>query len=200
MQHRYFLLNKPANMVSQFVSTHNKRLLCDVDFNFPEGTHAIGRLDDASEGLLILTTDKRVTRLIFLADKPHPRSYLVMVQNHVSDATLLQLKSGVNIKIKEGAFYNAIPTDVQIIKQPLEHYQWAVDGREQYPHTWLLITLTEGKYRQVRKMVMAVRHRCLRLIRLNIAELKVADIAPGQVLEIPADTFFVQAGVTIPPQ
>lgn len=187
-------------MVSQFVSTHNKRLLCDVDFSFPEGTHAIGRLDDASEGLLILTTDKRVTRLIFLADKPHPRSYLVMVQNQVTEETLLQLKNGVIIKIKQGAYYDAIPTDVQVIKQPLEYYKWATDTREQYPHTWLLITLTEGKYRQVRKMVMAVKHRCLRLIRLNIAALNVGDIAPGQVLELSTDTFFAQAGISIPPQ
>ena len=187
-------------MVSQFVSTHNKRLLCDLDFNFPEGTHAIGRLDDASEGLLILTTDKRVTRLIFLAEKPHPRSYLMMVQNHVTDATLLELKTGVKIIVKQGAYYNAIPTDVQIIKSPLQHYQWATDDREKYPHTWLLITLTEGKYRQVRKMVMAVRHRCMRLIRLNIAELKVEGIAPGEVLELPAHTFFTQAMVGLPNQ
>ena len=49
-------------MVSQFVSSHKVMLLGDMDFNFPEGTHAIGRLDSTSEGLLILTTDKSVTR------------------------------------------------------------------------------------------------------------------------------------------
>jgi 23S rRNA pseudouridine2457 synthase len=57
--HRYFIINKPYDMVSQFVSTHPVRLLGDLDFNFPEGTHPIGRLDSSSEGLLILTTNKK---------------------------------------------------------------------------------------------------------------------------------------------
>ena len=51
--HRYFILNKPYNMVSQFVSSHDVNLLRNIDFDFPEGTHAIGRLDNLSEGLLI---------------------------------------------------------------------------------------------------------------------------------------------------
>ena len=51
--HRYFLLNKPMNMVSQFVSTHQVNLLSNINFDFPEGTHAIGRLDQMSEGLLL---------------------------------------------------------------------------------------------------------------------------------------------------
>jgi 16S rRNA U516 pseudouridylate synthase RsuA-like enzyme len=63
--HRYFIINKPYNMVSQFISSHNVRLLGDLDFDFPEGTHAIGRLDNHSEGLLLLTTNKKVTRLLF---------------------------------------------------------------------------------------------------------------------------------------
>ncbi len=57
-QDRYFILNKPYDMVSQFVSTHEVPLLGDVLFDFPEGTHAIGRLDKNSEGMLLLTTNK----------------------------------------------------------------------------------------------------------------------------------------------
>jgi 23S rRNA pseudouridine2457 synthase len=64
-------------MVSQFVSTHEVRLLGDLDFHFPEGTHAVGRLDNLSEGLLILTTNKKVTRLLFQGEQPHKRTYLV---------------------------------------------------------------------------------------------------------------------------
>src|SRR5882757_1715335 len=100
--HHYFILNKPYNVVSQFVSPHNVALLSDLKFNFPEGTHAIGRLDNHSEGLLLLTTDKRVTRLLFLGDEPHQRTYLVMVQNKMIAETLQRLKEGISIKIKTG--------------------------------------------------------------------------------------------------
>ena len=98
---RYILLNKPYNMVSQFISSHDVPLLGDLDFQFPEGTHAIGRLDKTSEGLLILTTDKTVTRKLFLAAQPHKRSYLVMVQNKVTAETLSRLQQGISIQIKQ---------------------------------------------------------------------------------------------------
>ena len=182
--HRYFIINKPTNMVSQFVSTHEVGLLGDLDFDFQEGTHAIGRLDKDSEGLLLLTTDKRVTRLLFLAKVPHLRTYLVMVQNEVTPQTLQQLKEGIPIKIKDGETYIARPTNIEVIKNALELYPFATDRREVYAHTWLLITLTEGKYRQVRKMVLAARHRCLRLVRLSISNIKLGSLQPGEVKEV----------------
>ncbi len=182
-------------MVSQFVSTHDVGLLGDLSFDFPEGTHAIGRLDKDSEGLLILTTDQRVTRLLFLAEKPHLRTYLVMVQNEVKPETFQQLKEGIPIKIKDGASYLALPNAIEIVKLPNELYPFATDHREQYPHTWLLITLTEGKYRQVRKMVLAARHRCQRLIRLSISNLRLENLKPGEVKEMDAHSFYSLLGI-----
>ncbi len=177
-------------MVSQFVSPHNVGLLGDLDFNFPEGTHAIGRLDLDSEGLLLLTTDKTVTRLLFLAEKPHLRTYLVMVQNEMSDETLQQLRDGIPIKIKDGENYLAKPVAIERVKNPESLYPYATDHRNAYPHTWLLITLAEGKFRQVRKMVLAARHRCQRLVRLSISNLQLGNLAPGEVKEMAAKEFF----------
>jgi 23S rRNA pseudouridine2457 synthase len=194
--HRYFILNKPANMVSQFVSSDIVRLLGDLPFPFPEGTHAIGRLDKDSEGLLLLTTDKAVTRLVFLGEKPHKRTYLIMVQNEMSEATFEQLKNGVDIKIKNGEKYTARPQKLVRIADPVALYPWAADPREKYPHTWLLITLTEGKYRQVRKMALTVRHRCLRLIRLQMENVTLEGIAPGEVKELGKETFYQLAGIS----
>ena len=177
-------------MVSQFVSSHDVKLLGDMDFEFPEGTHAIGRLDSPSEGLLILTTDKTVTRKLFLAKQAHTRSYLVMVQHKMTDETLRALQNGVSIPINDTDFYLAKPYSVKIINDPTSLYKYATDPREIYPHTWLLITLTEGKFRQVRKMVMAVKHRCLRLIRLSISNILLDDLAPGKVKELDEEKFY----------
>jgi len=80
IKHRYFIIYKPYNMVSQFVSSHDVRLLGDLDFDFPAGTHAIGRLDNHSEGLLLLTTNPKITRLLFQGITPHERKYLVQVK------------------------------------------------------------------------------------------------------------------------
>ena len=187
-------------MVSQFISSHKVGLLGDLDFAFPEGTHAIGRLDNESEGLLILTTDKRVTRLLFLAAQPHKRTYLVMVQNEITPQTFQQLKEGVPIRIKSGEYYTAKPDAIEIIRDPVLLYAYATDRRVQYPHTWLLITLTEGKFRQVRKMVLAVRHRCLRLIRLSISDMVLGDLPPGTVKELEQQEFFKRLGIQQPGQ
>ncbi|HEU5054302.1 MAG TPA: pseudouridine synthase [Hanamia sp.] len=188
--HRYFILNKPAGIVSQFISSDKVPLLGSIDFDFPVGTHAIGRLDKDSEGLLLLTTNKKITRLLFRGSKPHLRTYLVMVQNEISEATFQKLKEGVPIKIANGENYVARPEAVFRVSDAVSLYPWAMDQRENYPHTWLLITLTEGKFRQIRKMVLALRHRCQRLIRLSIENITVDRIEPGQVKELDEVSFF----------
>lgn len=179
-------------MVSQFVSTHQVRLLGDLDFNFPEGTHAVGRLDNHSEGLLILTTNKKITRLLFLADTPHKRTYLVQVNNTISKEDLHLLQTGVPIRIKGGNNYTTPPCEVSIIEKPELLYNTANTSTQYGPHTWLMITLTEGKFHQVRKMMGAIRHRCKRLIRISIEELALGELAPGCVREMEEADFFKQ--------
>jgi 23S rRNA pseudouridine2457 synthase len=195
MMNRFFVLNKPANMVSQFVSSDEVPLLGNIDFPFPEGTHAIGRLDKDSEGLLLLTTDKKITRLIFSGKKTHERTYLVMVQNEITQETFDHFSNGVTIKVKNGESYLARPKKLERVDNAVSLYPWAADAREIYPHTWLLITLTEGKYRQIRKMTLALRHRCLRLIRLSMEDITIDDIPPGAVKELDQETFYRQAGI-----
>lgn len=177
-------------MVSQFVSTHTVRLLGDLDFQFPEGTHAVGRLDNESEGLLILTTNKKVTRLLFQGEKKHTRTYLVLVKNHVSEETIQQLRSGISIRVKGGENFISSPCEASIVLNAKAIYKYASDTREAYPHTWLLLTLTEGKFHQVRKMVLAVNHRCLRLIRVSIENILLDDLKPGEVKAFEEEEFF----------
>jgi 23S rRNA pseudouridine2457 synthase len=189
--HRYFALYKPYNMVSQFVSTHDvNNLLTNIDFPFPEHTHAIGRLDNLSEGLLLLTTNKKVTRLLFQGEVPHERTYLVKVKNVVTEETLKQLNEGVTIRIEGGAYYTTPPCRVEIVERPADLPPLPNDIAVAYPHTWLTITLTEGKFHQVRKMVAAVHHRCQRLVRISIEDILLDGLQPGCIREIEEEEFF----------
>ena len=195
--HRYFIINKPYNMVSQFVSSHKVVLLGNLNFNFPEGTHAIGRLDNNSEGLLLLTTNKKVTRLLFLGDTPHKRTYLVQINNQISAENLLRLQSGVTIKVKGGEAYHTAAVDVQELSSPEKYYHSTATLPIYGPHTWLLITLTEGKYHQVRKMIGAIHHRVKRLIRVSIEDLELGNLQPGEVKELAEHTLFEQLKISM---
>lgn len=190
--HRYFIINKPYNMVSQFVSPDKVGLLKDIPFRFPEGIHAIGRLDNQSEGLLILTTNKKVTKLLFESKVPHKRTYLLQVRDIVTEEKLKLLQTGVTIRVKGGGFYTTSPCEVMIVDKPTNLYNRENEFKEGLPNTWLTITLTEGKFHQVRKMTDAVRHRCKRLIRLSIEDLALNDLQPGEVKEIEEKDFFEQ--------
>jgi 23S rRNA pseudouridine2457 synthase len=187
---RYFIVNKPYKMVSQFVSPDKVNLLGDIDFEWPEGTHAIGRLDNNSEGLLILTTNKRVTKLLFESETPHKRTYLVQVEKVVNEERLRQLQTGITIRVKGGGYYTTAPCDVQIVEKPANLPKRGHEFREDLPHSWLTITLTEGKYHQIRKMVSSVYHHCKRLIRVSIEDMELGDLPPGGVREFEEEEFF----------
>lgn len=188
--HRYFIIHKPYNMVSQFVSSDKVRLLGELDFDFPEGTHAVGRLDSHSEGLLILTTNKKVTRLLFESDTPHQRTYLVQVKNVIKEEKVHQLRTGVPIIVDNKETYITKPCEVRIVEGPKEWAPGVTEIPREYPHTWLEVNLVEGKFHQVRKMVAAVGHPCRRLIRVAIEDLHLGDLPPGGVQEWEERRFF----------
>ncbi len=196
---RYFVLNKPYNMVSQFVSSHEVPLLTELDFKFPEGTHAIGRLDINSEGLLLLTTNKKITRLLFDGRK-HERRYTVQVKKIVSDASLLRLQTGVDIIVQKGATYNTGFNKISRVGRPEYLPVIATEITGSYSSTWLQLVLTEGKFHQVRKMVAAIGHPCRRLVRTAIEdiELNALHLQPGEVLEMTELEFFKRLNLTAP--
>lgn len=188
--HRYFLVNKPYNMVSQFVSSHDVQLLGSLSFDFPEGTHAIGRLDQNSEGLLLLTTNKKITKLLFQGPVPHKRTYLVQVKNAMSADTATKLAAGISISAKTGGSFTTTPCEVNIVPKPKGLFEMGKPLHKNVVTTWILITLTEGKFHQVRKMVAAVNHKCIRLIRVAIEDLQLGNMQPGEVVELTEHEFF----------
>ncbi len=189
---RYFIVNKPYDMVSQFISPHNVRVLGDLGFDFPEGTHPIGRLDNHSEGLLLLTTDKRVTRLLFQGEIPHRRTYWVKVKHQVDEEGLERLRNGVPIRVHGGDCYVTAPCEADRMPEPAGLFNHDKETKDYLPYDWLSITLTEGKFHQVRKMADAIGHRCIRLIRISIEELTLAGLEPGGVRELEETEFYTR--------
>lgn len=177
-------------MVSQFVSSHNVTLLGDLNYTFPEGIHAIGRLDNWSEGLLLLTTDKSITRRLYSDIIPHSRTYLVQVRKKVDETALKKLQSGITIIIKGGKEYTTANCNVSIVTNPEDYISYVHPDKEYEPTSWLLMTLYEGKFHQVRKMVDAAGHRCKRLIRVSIENLNLGKMQPGEVQPIQKDDFY----------
>jgi 23S rRNA pseudouridine2457 synthase len=109
------------------------------------------------------------------------RTYLVQVKNKVHQDTLKQLRNGINISASNGTTYTSTPCNVDLIDPPQYLWDNGLQLHENQQSDWLSIELTEGKYHQVRKMVAAMHHRCIRLVRWSIEELTVASIAPGEV-------------------
>lgn len=187
---RYFVIYKPYKMISQFVSPYVHRLLGDLDFDFPEGTNAVGRLDDDSEGLLILTTDKSLTKRLLHPERKHKRNYIVQVERKVEAEAIEKLSNGLEILIKKKGSYMTLPCEVTLIDKPENLPDRAHSFKEFLPHSWLEFVLMEGKNRQIRKMCSAVRHDCKRLIRTKIEDLELGEMQPGDVREIPQKELF----------
>ena len=186
MKHRHFILHKPYGYLSQFVNNQtrrkNKKLLGEL-FGFPEGTMSIGRLDEDSEGLLLLTTDGKVSAHV--TSKKVEKEYYVQVDGEITDEALERLESGVEIGI-HGRKHQTLPCKaVQLRTAPaLPPRAKKIRDERHGPTSWLSITITEGKFRQVRKMSAAVGFPTLRLIRIRIGTIMLGDLPPGKVIEV----------------
>lgn len=188
--HKHFIIYKPYNYLSQFVNNQtkrtNKKLLGDL-FDFPEHTMAIGRLDEKSEGLLLLTTDGKTSE--FVRSNIVEKEYYVQVDGEINKNAIDQLKNGVIINV-EGKSYKTKPCKAFIIKDIPIFPERSKKVRDQRhgPTSWISITLKEGKFRQVRKMTAQVGFPTLRLIRVRIGNIKLDKMISGEVIEIEAIT------------
>ncbi|CAL2102251.1 Pseudouridine synthase [Tenacibaculum sp. 190130A14a] len=185
-KHRHFIIHKPYGYLSQFINNQTKRkkkLLGDLDFNFPNGTMAIGRLDVKSEGLLLLTTDGKVSDFITTRGKVE-KEYYVQVNGAISSFEIEKLSQGVEIGI-HGKKYITKPCKVTLIDTPnFEERSKKIRDDRHGPTSWVSITLTEGKFRQVRKMTSAVGFPTLRLVRIRIGNILLNDLQSGEVIEV----------------
>ena len=183
--HQHFKLFKPYGFLSQFLpeSRKKKRLLGEL-YNFPDKTMAIGRLDHDSEGLLLLTTDGMMSYKV--RDKTVEKEYYVQVDGEITLDAISQLQNGVEIGIN-GTKYLTMPCKAfKLDCEPkLPARGRKIRDPKHGPTSWISITLSEGKNRQIRKMTAAVGFATLRLVRVRIGDIAIDNLIAGDVVTLP---------------
>jgi 23S rRNA pseudouridine2457 synthase len=184
--HRHFIVYKPYGYLSQFTSNaskqQSKKFLGEL-YDFPEGIMAIGRLDEKSEGLLLLTTDGKMSD--FVNSQKVEKEYYAQLDGDISGEAIEKLKSGIEIGFS-GKKYRTKACEVfklDTVPELPKRSQKIRDDRHG-PTTWVSITLNEGKFRQVRKMTSAVGFPTLRLVRVRVGDIQLNSLASGEVIEV----------------
>tara|TARA_R110002049_G_scaffold309272_1_gene519803 strand:- start:223 stop:813 length:591 start_codon:yes stop_codon:yes gene_type:complete len=184
IEHKHFKIYKPYGYLSQFTSNASKqqsKKFLGALYDFPENIMPIGRLDEKSEGLLLLTTDGKMSD--FVNSQKVAKEYYAQVDGDISEEAIEQLQSGVEIGFN-GKKYTTKPCKAfklsEVPKLP-KRSQKIRDDRHG-PTSWVSITLNEGKFRQVRKMTSAVGFPTLRLVRVRVGNIQLGAMQVGNVV------------------
>ncbi|MFT6099680.1 MAG: 23S rRNA pseudouridine2457 synthase [Arenicella sp.] len=184
--YNYYVIFKPYGVLSQFSrpEPHHKTL-ADLGFKFPKDVYPVGRLDNDSEGLLILTNDKSLNHQLLNPSFEHSRTYAVQVDGQITDEGTKRLENGVSIKVGKTT-YQTMPATATLSPDGigLAEREPPVRFRKSIPTSWLELTLIEGKNRQVRKMCAKTGFPVLRLVRIRIENLLLDGMQPGDVKKI----------------
>ena len=181
--HRHFIHHKPYGFLCQFICELPKKKLVGSLFDFPEGTMAIGRLDEHSEGLLLLTTDGKVSE--YIRSRKIEKEYYAQLDGIITETAIEQLQHGVEIGIRDIKYHTKPCKVFKIENDPgFDPRTRKIRDDRHGPTSWVSITLTEGKYRQVRKMTAAAGFPTLRLIRVRIGSIQLGDLKAGEVKEV----------------
>ncbi len=176
MEYKYFVINKPYGVLSQFTDSEGRRTLKDFG-PFPKSVYPVGRLDKDSEGLLLITNDKSITDFLLNPKYKHEKEYFAQVEGIPTEEALEKLRDGVVIEGKK-----TLPAKVKIIDDPGFHERITpIRERKSIPTTWISLTITEGRNRQVRKMTAAVGFPTLRLVRVGIKNISLNNLKLGEV-------------------
>lgn len=170
---------KPYDVLTKFTDSEGRPTLADY-IDLPN-VYPAGRLDRDSEGLLLLTDDTRLAARI--ADPKHElaKVYLVQVERIPDESALAKLRQGITI---QGYRTRPAKADLLTEEPDLPPRPVPIRFRKNVPTAWLSITLREGKNRQVRRMTAAVGHPALRLLRIAVGPIHLADLQPGHRREL----------------
>ncbi len=175
----YFILNKPYGVLSQFTDKLKRKTLAGF-YDFPKDVYPVGRLDLDSEGLLLLSNDKEMVDFLLNPVNRHEKEYYAQVEGIPDEESLEQLGVGVIIEGKK-----TLPAKVGIIDEPnFPRRKPPIFPRKNKSVCWISVVVTEGRYRQVRKMTASVGYPTLRLVRVRIKNIQLGNLKPGEVREL----------------
>lgn len=174
------LFNKPFQVLSQFSPKDDKKTL--KDYIPLKNIYPVGRLDYDSEGLMLLTDNGKLQHKLSHPKNKQPKTYWAQVEGIPEDSDLSKLRQDIHI----GSVHYQ-PAEVKRIDSPQEKL-WPrnppIRERKSIPTSWLKLTITEGKNRQVRRMTAHIGFPTLRLIRIQIGNYQLKDLQPGEYIQV----------------
>jgi len=164
-RHTYLLLNKPKGYVTTVSDPEKRPTVMDLIRGVKGRVYPVGRLDDASEGLLLMTNDGDLAHRLMKAAWHVPKTYVVQVSGTPTEEAIAKLRAGVSIATDDGKRVRTGPAAVRVIKEAA--------------NPWYEITLIEGRNRQIRRMFEAVGHHVEKIKRVKFGPLTL-DVPPGE--------------------
>jgi 23S rRNA pseudouridine2605 synthase len=166
-QHVYFVLHKPRGMVTTLSDPEGRPNLSELLGEIEQRVYPIGRLDFHTSGALLLTNDGDLAQALLHPSREVPKTYVAKISHKLDDKGLYALRSGVTLD--DG--YHTRPAS-------------AIELRVEEGKSWLEITITEGKNRQIHRMIEAIDARVMRLSRISFAGISGEGLRPGQIREL----------------
>ena len=163
--HVYLLLNKPKGFVTTASDPEGRPTVMDLLQGLKTRVYPVGRLDYASEGLLLLTNDGELANGLTRAASHVPKTYLVKVSGRPSEEAVVKLRSGVILREPGKAPVKTAPAKIHLTRDA--------------PNPWYEVTLIEGRNRQIRRMFEEVGHHVEKIKRVRYGPLEL-DVAPGE--------------------
>jgi 23S rRNA pseudouridine2457 synthase len=196
---QYFCIYKPYNTLSQFTKEAPHHItLRDVFPELPSDVYPVGRLDRDSEGLLILTNDNHFKTMVLLPNSKIAKTYLAQVEGDMTTEAVEGLRKGVTIKVNKKPYFTKPAIVVKLASAPeLPDRDPPIRFRAAIPTSWIEITITEGKNRQIRKMCAKMGFPVLRLVRIRIGELSIIDIEPGEFKVLTQQETYEKVGISL---
>jgi len=194
--YRYFSIYKPYGVLSQFTPDHpGQRTLSDM-FTIPPDTYPVGRLDQDSEGLLVLTNDNSLKSKVLSPRSKISKTYWAHVEGEIAPDDLIPLQQGLSIRVK-GRTVPLLPVKARVLDQapPLPDRDPPIRFRKAVPDSWVELVLEEGKNRQVRRMMAAIGFPVLRLVRTQIANIHLDGMEPGEMREWTKNAIYKRLGL-----